>query len=80
MPEQHVERGVVGGETGMATAGRVLEAHIGDLAHEIWSQAPHDGSGEPKVLLERPEQVEHQRLAGQQVIPEPLDVTAPTSR
>jgi hypothetical protein len=72
--EQDVEGGVVGDEAWLATTGRVLEAYAGDLADEIGNQPAHHGSGEGQVLFERAEKIEYQRLAGEEIVPEAVDV------
>ena len=50
----------------------MLEDDAGDGGDQVREQAAEDGGGEREVLLERQQQAEGQRLAGQQVGPEPV--------
>ena len=52
----------------------MLEAHLGHVVDEIGDEAAHDGRGERRVLLQRAEEIEGERLAGEQVGPQTLDV------
>ena len=59
---------------GWPRPGECSKRTSGDFADEIGDQPAHDGGGEGEVLLERPEEIEDQCLAGEQIVPEALDV------
>ena len=52
----------------------MLEAYLGHVVDEIGDEAAHDGRGERRVLLERPKQIEGERLRREQIGPQTLDV------
>ena len=65
---------MIGGVARVAAAGGVFEQHLGDVGDGSGTKPAHDRGGERGPLLEGAEEVEGQRLAGEEIVPQTLGV------